>query len=106
MSIATAYATLFLKRFNGRTRRARVLVTEGDMIVHVVTDRVHANLAQRSCSKEVPGDVGEMIRLAAAAAQQVEQGLCRQILDLNLLSTWFYGISMTAVADHGFSFEG
>ena len=48
MSIITAHALLLLKRLECRTCRARVFVAEGDMIVHVVADRLDAGPTQRS----------------------------------------------------------
>ena len=48
MGKVATYALLLLKRLECRTCRARVLVAEGDMIVHVVADRLHASPAQWS----------------------------------------------------------
>jgi hypothetical protein len=106
MSVVATHAALFLKRLGSRTRRARVLVAEGDMVVHVVADRLHAGPAQRRCSEEAPSHVGETIRLAVPASQKEEQGFCGEILDLNLLSTGIRRVPPAAIADDGFSLQG
>ena len=56
-------------------------VTEHDVVVDEVADRLHAAPARRrELAKSLPGGLGQPIGLAIAAAQQIDQDLSRQIL--------------------------
>ena len=63
---------------------ARMLVAEGDVLVHEVADRLHPRPAERRLAEEAPGLVGQAVGLAVAAAEQEQQGFRRQVLNLVL----------------------
>jgi len=48
-------------------------IAELDVPMDEVADRLHARPAGRAVAEVPPGNVGEQIRLAVAAAQQVDQ---------------------------------
>jgi hypothetical protein len=52
------------RRFHG----AGVFVTEDDVVVHEIADRLHALPTERRIREQLPRDVAQAIRLAVAAA--------------------------------------
>ena len=81
MGVVTAHAVAFIESLAGRLGRPCVLVAECDVVVDVVADRLDARPARRRLGKELPGDVRQAIRLAIAASQEIDDRLCRQVLD-------------------------
>jgi len=57
-----------------------MLITERDVTMDEITDRLYARPPRRSLFEEVPGHVGQAVRFAVAAAEQKRQRLGRQIL--------------------------
>ncbi len=70
--------------FVGGLGGARMLVAEGDVIMHEVADRLHARPAERRMPEQAPRIVGQAIGLAITAAEQKQHALDREVLDLML----------------------
>src|SRR5712672_2860861 len=51
----------------------RMLVAEGDVVVHVAADRGDPRPARRGIAEQRPGDVGQLVGFAIAARHQIEQ---------------------------------
>src|SRR5205814_6118363 len=79
-----ANAGLVVVRFQCRTRHARVLVTENDVSMDIVADRLHAAPSRGRLPKKIPGDFGETIGFAVPASEQEEQRFLWQVLHGNL----------------------
>ena len=79
---------------------ARVLVAEGDVVVDEVADRLDAPPAGGAGAEQLPGGLGQPVRLAVAAAQQVDQGLVRQILHRVLHRRRVDRIGGARIVDH------
>ena len=76
-----ADADFLRMRFARGARRARVLVTEDDVLVREIADRLHARPAGRRLPEELPRRVQHEVRLAIAAREQEQQHLRRQLFD-------------------------
>ena len=100
MGEVATHATAFLERFRRGLGGARVLVAKDDVRVHVVADRLHTRPAGRCFAEQVPGNFGQQIGIAIAAAQQKHQCLFRQRLHCVLLRGWCHNILLAGVANH------
>src|SRR6266404_8952978 len=69
----TASSRLALvENFPRRHGRACVLVTEGDVAMNEVANRMDPRPARRCLLKQLPCDVGKPVGLAVAAAKQID----------------------------------
>jgi hypothetical protein len=62
-------------------RGAGVVVTENDVLVHEVADGLNAAPSRANVFEHVPGDLTQSVRLAVAAAQQIDEAIVRQFRD-------------------------
>ena len=76
-----------------------MLVAEGDAVVDVVADRLHARPAGRRAAEQRPGGVGKPVGVAVAAAQQEDEHVVRQVLDRVLLGVRHDRVGQAGVAD-------
>jgi hypothetical protein len=58
-----------------------MLVAKGDVAMDVIADRLDARPTGGRLGEELPGDVGQAVGLALAAAQEIDDRLGRQVLD-------------------------
>ena len=79
---------------------ARVLVAEGDVAVDEVADRLDAAPAGGAGAEQLPGGLGQMVGVAVAAAQEVDQGLVRQVLHRVLHGRGDDRIGGARIVDH------
>ena len=56
-----------------------MLVTERDVIMDVIADRLHQRPALRNLPEKGPCDIREAIGLAIAAAEKINQDVHRQV---------------------------
>ena len=61
-------------------------MVEADMVMHEVTDRLHASPAKRRVAEHLPRDLGEQIRLAVTATEQKHHAFIGQLLDCVLIA--------------------
>src|SRR5271165_4053695 len=81
MRIVTANARPFVESLRCATRGAGVLVVEGNMVMNVIADGLHARIPWSRAAEELPGRIGQQIGLTIAAAQEEHKGIFGQILD-------------------------
>ena len=79
--IVTAHAAALVVGLQCGARGSRMRVAELDVLVHEVADGLHARPAGRPGAEPLPGDLGQAVGLAIAAAQQVDQRRFGQHLD-------------------------
>jgi len=58
-----------------------VFITEGDVVVHEVADRLNQRPALRHLAEFGPGKFRQSVGLAVAAAEEVDERLDRQSLE-------------------------
>ncbi len=80
-----AHAALLAKAVPGGAGGRGVLIAEVQALVNVVADRLHPPPAGRSVAEHRPGHAGEVVGVAVAAAQQIDEDIVGQVLDGNLL---------------------
>jgi hypothetical protein len=84
MRVIPAHADALVIRLQGRAGGPRLLVVEGDMLVHKIAHRLYPGPARGDVAEQSPGDLGQFIGLAITATQEEEQRVIRQVLDLVL----------------------
>ncbi len=97
MGEVAAHAPALVEHVERRLGGVRVLVTEGDVGVDKIADRLHPPPAARGIAKQRPGGFREQVGLAIPAAEQKQQRLGRQIGDRGLAGRGDEGIALTAV---------
>ena len=80
MRVVAADAGPFVESLRGAAGGAGVLVVEGNMVMNVIADCLHARVAWSRAAEELPGRLRQQIGLAIAAAQQEHEGFFGQIL--------------------------
>ncbi len=75
-----------------------MLVAERDVVVDEIANRLDPRPARRRLLEQLPCDIGKPVGLAVAAAEQIDDGLRRQILDRMLRGRRHDHIGQTAVA--------
>ena len=80
MRVVAADADPFVESLRGAAGGAGVLIVEGNMVMHVIADGLHARVAWSRAAEELPGRLRQQIGLAIAAAQQEKESLLGQIL--------------------------
>src|SRR5215207_5696134 len=73
MGVIATDALAFCISLPRRPRGARVLVSEGDVTVDEVADRLNPGPARWCLLEQLPGDVRKPVGLAIAAAEQIDQ---------------------------------
>src|SRR5579862_8059916 len=81
MREVTADPPAFLEGLRGRFTGTRVLVTESDMLVDEIADRLNPRPAGWKSSEQVPGGLGQMVGFAISATQKKDQRFFGQVLD-------------------------
>ena len=76
-----------------------VFVAEGDALVHEVADRAHPGPTRLHAAEQRPGDVGQLVRLAVAAAEQVDERPVGQVLHGKLGRLGHDGVRQAAIGD-------
>ena len=94
-----ADAAAFVERLPGRLGGIGELIAEDDVVVDEVADGLDARPAEGGMFEEIPGDVGEAIGFAIAAAEEENQDLGGQVLDKGLLGPEGDGIGGSGVGD-------
>ena len=80
MRVVAANAGPLIESLRGAAGGAGILVVEGDMVMNVIADGLHARVPWSRAAEELPGRLRQQIGLAIAAAQQEHQGIFGQIL--------------------------
>ncbi len=78
---------------------ASVLIAEGQPVVDVVDDGLHPTPAGLNLSEQRPGEIGQGVGFTVAAAQQVDEGIVRQLVDRVLDSQKRGLVGQAAVPD-------
>ena len=86
MRKVAADSHLFLKCLECGARTLRLRISEGQMTMREIHNRLNARPSRGRLPKKFPGGIGEKIDLAIATRQQVLQGLVRQPGDVDLFS--------------------
>jgi len=76
-----------------------VLVSELQVVMNVVTDRLHALPASIDAGESRPRQIGKFLSVAVAAAQKIRQRLIRQSADNPLLRIGDDCVGLATVAD-------
>src|SRR5450432_230212 len=76
-----ADALTFVESLPGGLGGSGELITERDVLVNEVADRLHPPPAERDVGKLVPSELGHLVGLAIAAPQEEDQRLLRQLRD-------------------------
>jgi hypothetical protein len=79
--------------------RPCILEAELDVLVHEIADRLHATPAGWSRAEALPGHFGELVGLAIAAAEEIEQRRFREILHRRLRCPRRHEIGCATVVD-------
>src|SRR6185295_19649373 len=79
--IVAADALAFLISLPRRLAGARMLISERDMTVHEIADRLDPRPARRRFLEQLPGNFRKPVGLAITAAEQMHQGVRGKILD-------------------------
>jgi hypothetical protein len=98
MGIIAADADLLVERFPGGARVAGVLIAEFDMVMDVIDDRLGALPARRIAAEQAPGDIGQAVGFAIAAAQKEDQHIVGQLLDRHLAGMRHHPVGQSAIA--------
>jgi len=80
MRVVSANSFSLVEGIPRRHRRARMLVTKADVIVHEVADRLHPRPTRRGFPKQLPRSLGKPIGLAITAAEKIDDRVRWQIL--------------------------
>ena len=94
-----AHAAPLVVAVERRARRRGMLVAEGEVLVDVVADGLHAAPALRRVGKQRPGRVHHLVGVAVAAAHQVHHHVVGQGLDGQLLGIRLDDVGRAGVAD-------
>src|ERR1022692_1459691 len=101
MRVIPANALSFLERFRSTPGWARELITECNMPIDEIADRLHARPAWHSVAKQIPRDSGQVLGIAVAAAQEIDQCFFRQRLHRVLLRIWHDRVGQPVIIDNG-----
>jgi hypothetical protein len=100
VGVVATYAFAFVVSFPRRLGGAGVLLTERDAMMDEVADSLRPRPARRRrVLEELPGGVRQTIRLAVAAAEQINQRIRRQVFNRVLSGRRNHGIWQAAVVD-------
>ena len=80
MRVVAADAGPLVESLRGAAGGAGVLVVEGNMVMNVIADCLHARVPWSRAAEELPGRLRQQIGLTIAAAQQEHEGFFGQIL--------------------------
>ena len=70
MRVVATDAFALVEHFPRRHGRAGILVTEGDVAMNEVANRLHPLPSRRCLLKQLPRNIGKPVGLAVAAAEQ------------------------------------
>jgi poly(hydroxyalkanoate) depolymerase family esterase len=101
MGVVAAHAAALIERLPCGLGGARVLVPEGDMIVHEVANRLDPAPTHRGATEQSPRHLGKLLGVAISAAQKKNQRLFGQVLDRMLLRRQCDDVGLAAIAHHG-----
>ena len=77
-------AALLRVSLGGGAVIARMVIAELEMAVHIVADRLHLLPAALNAAEMRPGEIGELLRVAIAAAHQEQQRVIGQFRNREL----------------------
>ena len=100
MRVVAADAGAFVECLRGAARGAGILVVEGDVVMNVVADGLHARVPRSRAAEELPGRLRQQVGLAIAAAQQEYEGFFGQILHGVLPGVGHNFIRLAAIVDY------
>ena len=100
MCVVAANARPFVESLHGATGGAGILVVEGNMVMNVIADCLHARVPWSRAAEELPSRLRKQIGLAIAAAQQEHEGFFGQILHGVLPSGGHNLIWLAAISDY------
>src|SRR5260370_42281226 len=81
MGEVAAHAASFTENIHRCLGGARVLIAEGDVVVHEIADRLHPAPARQRRTEYGPRRVRQTVGLAITAAEQEDQALVREVRD-------------------------
>ena len=86
VSIVTAHAAFFFLGLRRGPRYSRMLVAEGDVLMHEIANRLHARPTGIGLTEVGPRQIEQSITVAEPACNEEDEGLLRKKLDRNLRS--------------------
>src|ERR1700676_3319826 len=98
--VIAADAGPFAESLRGAACGACVLIIEGDMVMNVIADCLHARVTRSYGAEKLPGCLRQQVGLTIAAAQKEHEGLFGQILDRVLPGCGHNLIQLAAIPDH------
>src|SRR5204862_4152546 len=101
VSKVAAHAPLLGKTSRSAPCRIGVLISERDMPVNEITDRLHPSPAGRGAAKKLPCLIHHQVGLAIPAGKQEHQCVMRQVGYGMLLSRKVDAIRLATVSDDG-----
>ncbi len=75
----------------------RMLIAEGDVVMHERADRGDPPPTRRRVAEQRPRDIGQLVGLAVAARHQIEQHVVGQLIDRKLLRGRHDGIGQSGI---------
>ncbi len=103
MGEVAADPNAFLMSFQGRPVVAREVITELDAVVDVIADRLNTRAAAFDGTEHRPGKIGELLGIAIAAAQQIDQRLVGKLLKRHLWRVEGRGVRPPTILPSGSS---
>ena len=97
--VVAADSDSLVERLPSRPRGSRLLIVEHDSVVHIIADPLHSRPTRRHIPEQIPGRLGQQIRLAITAAQQEDESIFRQILNRVLLGIGDHHVRLAGIAD-------
>src|ERR1700760_4998097 len=81
----SAHADAFLVTFRRRAVASRMMVTKLEPVMDVIANSLHPLPTALKATELCPGKITQLLGIAVAAAEQIDQRLIRQLVDLQLL---------------------
>jgi len=92
-----ADADAFLVPLERRAVTPRVVVTERNPLMRIIANRLHALPARCHMAEQRPGQIGQLLGVAIAAAEQIDQHIVRQFSDIELPRIGRHIVGQTAI---------
>ena len=102
MCKVAAHADAFFMALECRSVVPRMRIAELESVMDVIADRLHALPASCQMTEHGPGQVGELLRVAVAAAKKIDQSFIRKLIERTLRRVRDNLVRQTAVLDDEF----
>src|SRR5258708_5727353 len=99
MGEVAADADALIVAFGSGAVAAGVMVAERNALMDIVADRLHPGPSAVDAAEQRPCQIGQLLGIAVATAQQIDQDVVGQFTDRNLSRVGSRGIGQTAVGD-------